>query len=68
MLTENERLTHRRASGWGWSQRSGCSEYWSAATKTALMERLAAYEDTGLTPEEVEQMKTPFEWRVKEEQ
>lgn len=27
--------------------------YWSAATKEALVQRLAAYEDTGLEPEEV---------------
>lgn len=54
MLTENDRLTHEHANGWySSSSHAGRSKYWSAATKLRLMERLAAYEDTGLTPEEI---------------
>ena len=45
-MTENERITHRRMSGTG-------SGYWSAATKQGLIGRLAEYEDTGLTPEQI---------------
>jgi hypothetical protein len=41
-----ERLTHERANG----IKTG---YWSAATKEALVQRLAAYENTGLEPEEI---------------
>lgn len=41
-----ERLTHPRSSG----IKTG---YWSPAKKDELVARLAAYEDTGLTPEEV---------------
>lgn len=41
-----ERLTHKRVNG----IKQG---YWTAAKKDELVERLAAYEDTGLTPEEV---------------
>lgn len=46
-MTENERLTHSRASG----IKTG---YWSPSTKAELVERLAAYEDTGLEPQEVQ--------------
>lgn len=42
-----ERLTHPRSSG----TKTG---YWSPNKKDELIERLAAYEDTGLTPEEAE--------------
>ena len=42
-----ERLTHPRNSG----IKTG---YWSPNKKDELVERLAAYEDTGLTPEEAE--------------
>lgn len=41
-----ERLTHERCSG----IKDG---YWSPAKKDQLIERLAAYEDTGLMPEEI---------------
>lgn len=41
-----KRLTHERANG----IKTG---YWSAATKEALVQRLAAYENTGLEPEEI---------------
>lgn len=41
-----ERLTHERVNG----IKTG---YWSAATKEALVQRLAAYENTGLTPEDI---------------
>lgn len=47
-MTENDRLTHRRANA---------AEYWSAATKKYLIERLAAYEDTGLMPDEIGEIK-----------
>lgn len=46
-MTENDRLTHSRASG----IKTG---YWSPSTKAELVERLAAYEDTGLEPQEVQ--------------
>ena len=44
-----ERLTHKRSNG----IKTG---YWSPEKKDALVERLASYENTGLTPEEIEQM------------
>lgn len=46
-MTENERMTHKRASG----IKSG---YWSPNKKEELVQRLAAYEDTGLEPREVQ--------------
>lgn len=42
-----ERMTHKRASG----IKTG---YWSPETKESLVQRLAAYEDTGLEPQEIE--------------
>lgn len=48
-MTENDRLTHKRANG----IKDG---YWAAATKEQLIQRLAAYEDTGLEPEEIRQL------------
>lgn len=45
-----ERLTHPRSSG----IKTG---YWSPEKKDALIERLAAYEDTGLTPQEIYSLK-----------
>ena len=41
-----ERLTHERVTGI-------TTGYWSAATKEALVQRLAAYENTGLEPEDM---------------
>lgn len=48
-MTENDRLTHKRANG----IKDG---YWSAATKERLVQRLAEYEDTGLAPWEIRQL------------
>lgn len=48
-MTENDRLTHKRANG----IKDG---YWSAATKERLVQRLAAYENTGLEPREIMQL------------
>ena len=45
-----ERLTHPRSS---WIK----TGYWSPEKKDALIERLAAYEDTGLTPQEIYSLK-----------
>lgn len=45
-MTENDRLTHKRMSG-------TASGYWTAASKTELMARLAEYEETGLAPDQV---------------
>lgn len=45
-----ERLTHPRNSG----IKTG---YWSSSKKDELMERLAAYEDTGVTPQEIYSLK-----------
>lgn len=45
-----ERLTHPRSSG----IKTG---YWSPNKKDELVERLAAYEDTGLTLEEIKELK-----------
>lgn len=50
-----ERLTHPRSSG----IKTG---YWSPNKKDELIERLAAYEDTGLTPEEIERLKEQHRW------
>ena len=46
-MTENERMTHKRASG----IKTG---YWSPNKKEELVQRLAAYEDTGLEPQEIQ--------------
>ena len=46
-MTENERMTHRRANG----IKTG---YWSPNKKEELVQRLAAYEDTGLEPREIQ--------------
>ena len=48
-MTENDRLTHKRANG----IKDG---YWSAATKERLVQRLAEYEDTGFEPREIKQL------------
>ena len=45
-----ERLTHKRVSG----IRAG---YWSPNKKQELVDRLAGYEDTGLDPEQIEELK-----------
>ena len=45
-----DRLTHERNNG----IKTG---YWSPEKKDVLIERLAAYEDTGLTPEEITELK-----------
>lgn len=45
-----ERLTAPRCSG----IKSG---YWSAAKKDELVQRLGQYEDTGLTPEEIRELR-----------
>lgn len=45
-MKESERLTKRRVSG----MKSG---YWTPHKKEELVDRLAAYEDTGLSPEEL---------------
>ena len=55
-----ERLTHSRCSG----IKTG---YWSPNKKDELVERLAAYEDTGLTPEEIERLKEQHRWIPVEE-
>lgn len=55
-----ERLTHPRSSG----IKTG---YWSPNKKDELVERLAAYEDTGLTPEEIERLKKQHRWILVEE-
>ena len=44
-----ERLTHKRVSG----IKEG---YWSPNKKQELVDRLAAYENTGLTPEQVQEL------------
>lgn len=48
-MTENERLTHVCGSG----IKLG---HWSSHKKDELIERLAAYEDTGVTPEQIRAM------------
>lgn len=45
-----ERLTHERSNG----IKTG---YWSPEKKDALVERLAEYENTGLTPQEIYALK-----------
>lgn len=46
-----ERLTHERKNG----IRSG---YWSPDKKQELVDRLAEYENTGLTPEQIKEMRS----------
>ena len=56
-----ERLTYRDANGELWYSDNG--------TERDRLHRLAAYEDTGFTPEEVQQMRwIPVEERLPEEQ
>ena len=45
-----ERLTNKRVNG----IKTG---YWSTSKKEELVQRIAEYEDTGLTPEQVQQLK-----------
>ena len=45
-----ERLTHERNNGIN-------TGYWSANKKDELVSALAAYEDTGLTPEQIRELK-----------
>ena len=45
-----ERLTHPRSSG----IKTG---YWSQETKETLVQCLAQYEDTGLTPDEIRELR-----------
>jgi hypothetical protein len=45
-----ERLTHPRSSG----IKTG---YWSPERKETLVQRLAQYEDTGCTPEDIRELK-----------
>lgn len=47
-----DRLTHERCNG----IKTG---YWSAAKKEELIQRLAAYENTGLEPKQIETMMAP---------
>ena len=58
-MTENDRLTHKRANG----IKDG---YWSAATKERLVQRLAAYENTGLEPREIMQLLAEVARLIKE--
>ena len=55
-----ERLTHQRNSG----IKTG---YWSPNKKEELIERLAAYENTGLTPEEIKDGQMLTGWISAEE-
>lgn len=45
-----ERLTHKRVNG----IKTG---YWSPSKKQDLVDRLSEYEDTGLTPDEINEMR-----------
>ena len=47
-----ERLTHERVNG----IKTG---YWSAATKEVLVQKLAAYENTGYEPDEIRAARRP---------
>ena len=58
-MTENDRLTHKRANG----IKDG---YWSTATKERLVQRLAEYENTGLEPLEIMQLLTEVARLIKE--
>ena len=56
-MRQEDRLTHEYANGPKYNFRQGRAlTHWSPATKTELMERLAAYEDLGLKPEEIRQL------------
>ena len=58
-MTENERMTHQRASG----IKAG---YWSPATKAELVQRLDEYENTGLQPWEINQLLAEVARLIKE--
>lgn len=58
-MTENDRMTHQRASG----IKDG---YWSPATKAELVQRLAEYEDTGLQLWEIKQLLAEVARLIKE--
>lgn len=53
-----DRLTSQRCSG----IKSG---YWSTAKKDELVQRLGQYEDTGLTPEDIERLKDAREAAIR---
>ncbi|MBS6723686.1 MAG: hypothetical protein KH268_11965 [Clostridiales bacterium] len=54
-----ERLTHKRANG----IKEG---HWSPNKKQELVDALAAYEDTGLTPEQIRQIDRLYEEKCRE--
>lgn len=57
MLNQNDRLTHEHANGWFSSTGKPTAKYWTNANKQKLIDRLGEYEDTGLSPAEVLEMK-----------
>lgn len=66
MLNKNDRLTHEHANEWFASpySKGAQSKYWTNATKTALMNRLGEYEDTGYTPEEIRNLLKKYKTRI----
>lgn len=58
-MTVVERLTHKRANG----IKEG---HWSPNKKQELVDALAAYEDTGLTPEQIRQIDRLYEEKCRE--
>ena len=54
-IKEIDRLTHKRVNG----IKTG---YWSAASKEAVVQRLAEYENTGLTPEQIKHLSSAARW------
>lgn len=54
-----ERLTHERANG----IKSG---YWSPSKKQDLIDRLAEYEDTGLTPDQIREIDRLYSEKCRE--
>ena len=57
MLKYQDRLALPHADGARKLTKYGYTKYWSPASKFDLMNRLGEYEDTGLTPEEIRQLR-----------
>lgn len=64
MLEQNDRLTHEHANGWFSATGQPAAKYWSTANKARLIQRLGEYEDTGYTPEEIEDFLSKYITRL----
>lgn len=64
MLNENDRLTIPHAGHERKRVRDGYTAYWTQTSKFDMMNRLGEYEDTGYTPEEIEDFLSKYITRL----